>query len=72
MRFAGIDVPIEPIETAIPRGGVDRPLNGVLARPRADALELPGLRAWKDGLADYMAQAGLQRPVYPKQAQGAL
>ena len=44
MRLAGIDVPIEQVQTTIPRGGVDRPLNGVLARPRADALGLPALR----------------------------
>ena len=38
---AGIDVPIEPVQTTIPPGGAARPLNGVLARPRADALGLP-------------------------------
>jgi dTDP-4-dehydrorhamnose reductase len=71
MRLAGIDVPIESLQTTIPRGGVDRPLNGVLARPRADALELPALRAWEDGLAVYMARAGLVPSVSPKQVQGA-
>lgn len=56
---AGIEVPIEPVSTVRPRGGVRRPLNGVLSRPRADALGLPTLRHWQDGLADYMQQAGL-------------
>jgi dTDP-4-dehydrorhamnose reductase len=59
MEFAGVDVPVESVSTTIPPGGVDRPLNGVLARPRADALGLPALRPWREGLADYMTRAGL-------------
>jgi dTDP-4-dehydrorhamnose reductase len=59
MQNAGIDVPIEPVETTVPPGGVDRPLNGVLARPRADALGLPPLRPWRAALDDYMARADL-------------
>jgi len=60
MENAGLaDVPVEPVQTTIPPGGVDRPLNGVLARPRADALGLPRLRPWREALDDYMAQAGL-------------
>src|SRR4051794_33188442 len=59
MELAGIDVPIEAVETTIPPGGVDRPLNGVLARPRADALGLSPLRPWREALEDYMGQAGL-------------
>jgi len=59
MELAGLDVPVEAVATTIPPGGVDRPLNGVLARPRADALGLPALRSWREGLADYMARAGL-------------
>ena len=42
---------------------VDRPLNGVLARPRADALGLPALRYWRDALADYLIQAPLSAAV---------
>jgi hypothetical protein len=38
---------------------VDRPLNGVLARPRADAADLTPLRPWRAALEDYMARAGL-------------
>ena len=59
MELAGVDVPVEAVQTVIPPGGVDRPLNGVLARPRADALGLPALRPWREGLEDYMSRAGL-------------
>ena len=33
MELAGLDVPVEPVQTTIPPGGVDRPLNGVLGAP---------------------------------------
>ena len=56
---AGIEVPVEPVSTVIPPGGVSRPLNGVLSRPGTDALGFPMLRHWEDGLTDYMDQAGL-------------
>jgi dTDP-4-dehydrorhamnose reductase len=59
MEIAGIDVPVEPVQTMIPEGGPDRPLNGVLARPRADALGIPRLRPWREALEDYMGRAGL-------------
>jgi dTDP-4-dehydrorhamnose reductase len=59
MEIAGIDVRVEPVQTTIPEGGPDRPLNGVLARPRADALGIPRLRPWREALEDYMARAGL-------------
>jgi dTDP-4-dehydrorhamnose reductase len=59
MELAGVDVPVEAVQTVIPPGGVDRPLNGALARPRADALGLPALRPWREGLEDYMSRAGL-------------
>jgi dTDP-4-dehydrorhamnose reductase len=59
MELAGLDVPVEAVSTTIPPGGVDRPLNGVLARPRADALGLASLRPWRSGLEDYMSRAGL-------------
>jgi len=58
MGLAGLDVPVEPVATTTAPGGVDRPLNGVLARPRADALGLLGLRPWREQLADYMTGAG--------------
>jgi dTDP-4-dehydrorhamnose reductase len=59
MELAGLDVPVEAVSTVIPPGGIDRPLNGVLARPRADALGLRALRSWREGLEDYMSRAGL-------------
>jgi dTDP-4-dehydrorhamnose reductase len=59
MENAGLDVPVEPVTTTVPAGGVDRPLNGVLARPRADELGLPRLRPWRDALDDYMRRAEL-------------
>jgi dTDP-4-dehydrorhamnose reductase len=55
MRLAGIDVPIESVETTRPPGAADRPLNGVLARPRTDAAGLAPLRSWGDALAHYLA-----------------
>jgi dTDP-4-dehydrorhamnose reductase len=55
-EIAGVDAPIEPIET--PPGGTDRPRNGVLARKRANALGLTPLRDWREALADYMQRAG--------------
>ena len=59
MRLAGLEVPIEAVQTTIPPGGVDRPLNGVLDRPAADAAGLEPLRHWRDALDDYMQRAGL-------------
>jgi dTDP-4-dehydrorhamnose reductase len=59
VEIAGLDVPIEPVETTVPPGGVDRPLNGVLARPAADAAGLTPLRHWREALEDYMARAGI-------------
>jgi dTDP-4-dehydrorhamnose reductase len=57
--IAGVEVPVEPVGTKIAPGGVDRPLNGVLARPAADALGLAPLPGWREALADYMQRAGL-------------
>jgi dTDP-4-dehydrorhamnose reductase len=59
MDLAGLDVPVEAVSTTVAPGGVDRPLNGVLARPRADAVGLATLRPWREGLEDYMSRAGL-------------
>jgi dTDP-4-dehydrorhamnose reductase len=68
MQEAGIDVPVNPTTTTIPPGGVDRPLNGVLARPRTDSLGLSPLRGWREALADYMSQAGLTAAAAAAQA----
>lgn len=62
MQQAGIDVPVNATSTEVPPGGTDRPLNGVLARPRADAMGLSPLRPWREALADYMHRADLASP----------
>jgi dTDP-4-dehydrorhamnose reductase len=54
LENAGIDVPIEAVETTVGPGGVDRPLNGVLASTRAAPL-----RPWRAALDDYMSAARL-------------
>jgi dTDP-4-dehydrorhamnose reductase len=59
LENAGLETPIDPLETVVGPDGIDRPLNGVLARPRADSLGLAALRPWRDALDDYMARAGL-------------
>lgn len=59
LGLAGLDVAVEPVATTIPPGGADRPLNGVLARPAADAAGVPRLRGWHEALEDYMTRAGL-------------
>ena len=57
LELAGLsEVPIEPVTTTIAPGSPDRPLNGVLARPRADSLGLTPLRPWQDALADYLSR----------------
>jgi dTDP-4-dehydrorhamnose reductase len=58
MAVAGIQARVSPSRTQNHPGGVVRPLNGVLARRRADELGLPVLRNWRDGLADYLSQVG--------------
>jgi dTDP-4-dehydrorhamnose reductase len=60
MDLAGVAAEVEPVTTTVPPGGVDRPLNGVLAQARASSLGLPRLRPWRDQLADYMSRAGLR------------
>jgi dTDP-4-dehydrorhamnose reductase len=59
MAEAGVEVSIEPTATVTGVDGIDRPLNGVLARPAADALGLPALRPWQDGLGEYLRSVGL-------------
>ncbi len=60
MELAGIDVPVEATATSVSKGGAARPLNGVLARPRADSLGLTPLRHWREALEDYMIKAKLR------------
>jgi dTDP-4-dehydrorhamnose reductase len=57
--LAGIEAELEQRRTERAEGGADRPLNGVLARPAADAAGLTPLREWREALADYMDRAGL-------------
>jgi dTDP-4-dehydrorhamnose reductase len=59
LERAQLAVPVEPATTARGDGQIYRPLNGVLARPRADGLGLTALRAWDEMLDDYMTAAGL-------------
>ena len=59
VAIAGLDIPVQATTTEISAGGIDRPLNGVLARVRADALGLAPLRPWREALGDYMDRAGL-------------
>jgi dTDP-4-dehydrorhamnose reductase len=59
LELAGLDVPVAAAATERAPGAADRPLNGVLGRPRADALGLTPLRPWRAGLEDYMSRAGL-------------
>ena len=47
------------------------PLNGVLARRRADELGLTPLRHWRDALADYMGRAGLAAAGVPRYTNGS-
>lgn len=71
MERAGISVPAEAVYTTPEPGGVDRPLNGVLSRPRADSLNVPPLRSWDQALDDYMQQAQLTAIVSPVGQVGA-
>jgi dTDP-4-dehydrorhamnose reductase len=59
MELAGIEVPIEAVETTRAPGAADRPLNGVLARPAADVAGVAVLPHWREALEDYMDRAGL-------------
>jgi dTDP-4-dehydrorhamnose reductase len=58
LRLRGIEAELEPVQTTVAPGQPARPLNGVLARPRADAIGLPRLRDWREQLADYVARTG--------------
>jgi dTDP-4-dehydrorhamnose reductase len=59
LGLAGLEVPIEAVATTPQPGVARRPLNGVLARVRADELGLRPLRHWREALEDYMKRAGL-------------
>lgn len=57
IEYAGLGAAVEATSTTIDPDGVKRPLNGVLARPRADSLGLVALRPWREALRDYMERA---------------
>jgi dTDP-4-dehydrorhamnose reductase len=60
IELAAIEVATETVGTVTALGSPDRPLAGVLARPRADRLGLPPLRGWREALEDYMAAGRLR------------
>lgn len=60
VEIAGLGVAVTATRTERTSGAVERPLNGVLARPRADRLGLPRLPQWREALERYMAAAGLE------------
>jgi dTDP-4-dehydrorhamnose reductase len=59
VELAGVDVEVRPTATERQPGGARRPLNGVLARPRAEELGLAPLPHWREQLESYMEEAGL-------------
>jgi dTDP-4-dehydrorhamnose reductase len=61
MQTAGLEVPVEAVETTVAPGGAARPLNGTLASEVASAAGLEPLRPWREALEDYMDRAGLAR-----------
>ncbi|MBA3301137.1 MAG: dTDP-4-dehydrorhamnose reductase [Thermoleophilaceae bacterium] len=52
---AGVEAEVTPAPTEPKPGLADRPRNGVLARPRADAAGLTPLRPWREALSAYLA-----------------
>lgn len=56
LELRGVEAELEPVKTTVAPGQPARPLNGVLARPRADEIGLPRLRNWREQLADYVAR----------------
>jgi len=59
MVIAGIDIPVEQVQTVRTSSGADRPLNGVLSGERAVEAGLGSVRSWRSALEAYMASAGL-------------
>jgi dTDP-4-dehydrorhamnose reductase len=57
-EIAGVSPKVNAVDTTRRPGTADRPLNGVLARPGADALGLTPPRHWREALEDYMRQRG--------------
>ena len=59
MELAGVDVPVEAVDTVRRPGAADRPLNGVLVSPASERAGLAPLRPWRTALSDYLERAGL-------------
>jgi dTDP-4-dehydrorhamnose reductase len=59
LELVGVDTPVAGIQTVIPAGGADRPLNGVLRSSVLERAGLEPLRPWRAALADYLERAGL-------------
>jgi len=59
LELAGVDAELRAVPTAPRPGAAERPRNGVLARPAADAAGISRLAPWRDALARYMDHAGL-------------
>jgi dTDP-4-dehydrorhamnose reductase len=59
MELAGVEVEVRPTSTRRPPGGARRPLNGELARARADALGLAPQPEWRLQLEGFMERSGL-------------
>ncbi len=59
LELAGVEVPVEAVQTVLSPGGAPRPLNGVLQSSVASHWQLAPLRPWNDALADYLDRAGL-------------
>jgi dTDP-4-dehydrorhamnose reductase len=59
-EHAGVDVPVEPVQTTPRTGTADRPPNGVLETVVAGPAGLTPLRSWEEALADYMERAAMR------------
>jgi dTDP-4-dehydrorhamnose reductase len=59
IRLAGMNTPVEAVETVRSAGSADRPLNGVLSCERATQAGVKALPSWRDALEAYMTRAGL-------------
>ena len=59
LELGGVDAPVAPMQTVIPAGAAQRPLNGVLRSSVLERAGLEPLRPWRAALADYLERAGL-------------
>jgi dTDP-4-dehydrorhamnose reductase len=59
MELAGVDVPVDAVETTLSPGAADRPLNGVLRSVVTPDAGVAPLRPWREALTDYLQRADL-------------